>query len=190
MKGSFAEAYALILEELAGSLGSVPAGDVEKLSRDVRSARRILVVGAGRMGILLSAFSMRLNHLGFSSFLVGSPSCPPIAKKDLLLVASSSGETPTVREVVKIAHAHKASISVITAVRKSTIARMATSTLCIQAPSALEERHPHGPFRSAQPMKSLFEQTLYIVLESLVLMLMRQTGQAASDLAGRHANLE
>ena len=141
------------------------------------------------MGIVLSAFSMRLNHLGFPSFIVGSTGCPPIGEQDLLLVASSSGETPTIRESVRKAKEHRARIAVITAVPGSTISAMATLIVHIQAPSSLAAAD-YDPLLSRQPMKTLFEQTLFLSLEAMVLALMQQTGQTASALARRHANLE
>ena len=39
-------------------------------------------------------------------------------------------------------------------------------------------------------MKTLFEQSLFILLESMVLRIMYKTGQRAEDMAQRHANLE
>jgi len=40
------------------------------------------------------------------------------------------------------------------------------------------------------PMKTLFEQSLFVLLESVVLCIMHRTGQGAGDMAKRHANLE
>jgi len=189
MNDLFGRSCSLILEELRRSLSLVPAGQVMRLLEAIRAAGCTLVVGAGRMGILLSAFSMRLNHLGFPSYVVGSTSCPPIGEQDLLLVASSSGQTPTVREIVRKAAEHRARIALVTASPDSTIASMASLIVHVQAPSSLVAPE-HGPLLSEQPMKTLFEQTLFLSLEAMVLALMHQTGQTGSELARRHANLE
>jgi 6-phospho-3-hexuloisomerase len=185
----FAESRVLILKELHGSLSGIHGEEVQRLVQAILSAKKIFVVGAGRMGILLSTFSMRLNHLGFASFVVGSTNCPPIHDHDLMLVVSSSGETPTVREVVRRAVEQKATIAAITASAHSTIASMASFLICIHAPSALAQPQGDG-IPSQQPMKTLFEQTLFITLEAMVLCIMKQTGQTSLDMARRHTNLE
>jgi 6-phospho-3-hexuloisomerase len=189
MSELFAQSCSLILEELRESVSRISGEQVNQLIDAIRTAGKVLVVGAGRMGIVLSAFCMRLNHLGFPSFIVGSSSCPPIGEQDLLLVASSSGETPTIREIVHKARELRARIAVITAAPRSTIATMATLVVHIQAPSSIAAA-AHDPLLSRQPMKTLFEQTLFLSLEAMVLTLMQQTGQTASVLARRHANLE
>jgi 6-phospho-3-hexuloisomerase len=43
---------------------------------------------------------------------------------------------------------------------------------------------------SAQPMASLFEQTMALVSDALVLELMDRTGQSTDTMFARHANLE
>jgi 6-phospho-3-hexuloisomerase len=189
MAKSFAESQALILRELRESLASLRNEQVERLLQAILTAKTVFVVGAGRMGILLSTFSMRLNHLGFTSFVVGSVNCPPLCEQDLLIVGSSSGETPSVREIVRIAREQKATIATITASPSSTIARMASFIVCIQAPSSLTSSESDATV-SEQPMKTQFEQTLFIVLEALVLTLMDRTGQTSLDLVRRHGNLE
>lgn len=108
---------------------------------------------------------------------------------DLLIVATSSGETPTVREVVKKAQKENAIISAITATPKSTIATISSFIVYTQGPSSLVDIED-SPSSSKQPMRTLFEQTLFIALEAIVLALMKQTGQSASELALRHRNLE
>jgi 6-phospho-3-hexuloisomerase len=189
MSDIYREAYTLILGELKESLTRVHGAQGEQLLKAILDAKKIFVVGAGRMGILLSTFSVRLNHLGFPSYIVGAVNCPPIGPEDLLIVASSSGETPTVREVVIKAEKEKARIAAITAVPGSTIAALASYVVHIQAPSSLADSE-HDALLSKQPMKTLFEQTLFVFLEAVVLMLMRKTGQTSSDLAQRHGNLE
>ena len=189
MSDLFRASQTLILKELQTSLSRMNGEEVESLVQAVLSAEKIFVVGAGRMGILLSTFSMRLNHLGLSSFVVGSSNCPPICDRDLILAASSSGETSTVREIVSRAVEQNAKIAVITASKHSTIAGMASSVVFIHAPSSLVESDS-GVLISEQPMKTLFEQTLFIALEAMVLLIIKRTGQRPLDMARRHTNLE
>ncbi|MFM9745481.1 SIS domain-containing protein, partial [Streptomyces brasiliscabiei] len=54
---------------------------------------RIFLTGSGRSGLALKAFEMRLSQLGKSVFFIGDTNTPAIDSEDLLIVASSSGET-------------------------------------------------------------------------------------------------
>ena len=185
----FKEAYSLILSELEKSLSRIFEKEVDYLITRIIETKNIFVAGAGRMGLMLQSFSMRLCHLGSGSHVVGFINCPPITPEDLLLVASSSGETSTVKEIVKKANEAGAEIITITAKPKSTIAKLSSKTVYLEAPSALKKDLDHN-LVSEQPMKTLFEQSLFILLESMVLQIMEKTNQKADDLAGRHANLE
>jgi len=189
MASSFKGAYKTILTELGDSLAKIDEGEVEHLIDCIVESEGIFVVGAGRVGLMLHSFAMRLFHLGFRSHIVGSTTCPPIGSQDLLIVASSSGETATVRELVGKASREKAEIIAITATPDSTIAGLASSVLFVEAPSTLQAGE-EGALVSQQPMKTLFEQSLFVLLESMVLCIMHKTGQGAGDMAQRHANLE
>ena len=130
-----------------------------------------------------------MNHLGINSYIVGSVNCPPICDNDLLLIASSSGETPTIREIARIAQEKGTKIALITASPDSTIGKIASLYIKIEAPASLENEEKDG-LVSRQPMKTLFEQTLFIFCESMVLMLIQRMKQSMDQLTSRHANLE
>ncbi len=185
----FRSASELILQELDRGLRRVDPEQVRVLVEALVSARRIILVGAGRMGIVMQAFCMRLGHLGCDAHLAGALGCPPVAAGDLLLVASSSGETATVCALAGRAREQGATIAAITASPASTVGRAAALVVLLHAPAALQADASAAPV-SAQPMKTLFEQCLFLLLESVVLLLMARTGQSAGDLAARHTNLE
>jgi len=181
--------HALVLEEINECLSRVDGEQVDEMIDFILTSEKIILVGAGRMGLMLQTFSARLNHLGIPAFIAGTIGCPPIGEGDLLLVASSSGETATVREIARIAHRQSAKIFTITANTTSTIAGISSKTLYLQAPASLHPQQDDSLI-SKQPMKTLFEQSLFVLLESLVLSLMERTGQKADNLSKRHANLE
>ena len=189
MVSSFHDVHKIIIEELSRSLSKIDERDVERLIERIMERKNIFVVGAGRVGLMLHSFAMRLCHLGFGSHIVGSITCPPIGERDLLIVASSSGETATVREVVGKAGSSDVEIFAITANHDSTIAGMARNILVVEAPSTLQTNGERAS-ASQQPMKTLFEQSLFVLLESVVLRLMHETNQTADDMVIRHANLE
>ncbi len=49
---------------------------------------------------------------------------------------------------------------------------------------------PHGSDASVQPMGSLFEQSIAILLDIIVLCLMEKHGISSDDMYRNHSNLE
>ena len=173
--------------EIGVVLNSVKAENAAELVQSILKAQRIIVYGAGRVGLACKGFAMRLGHLGIEAYTVGDSTIPPVGKGDLVIVASSSGETQSVYDVAVLAKARGAHVAAITAIPYSRIAKMAESLLVIKAPTKF------GPIEgidSIQPMASLFEQSLQIFFDIIVLMLMKETHQTHYDLWARHANLD
>ena len=185
----FSKTYKLILSEIDRSLSGIIETEVDSLNEGILKAKKIFVIGAGRMGLILKTFCMRLNHLGFDAFVVGSVTSPPIFSEDLLIVASSSGKTASNLAMVEKASYYNAKIFTITADLDSPIAKLSTKCLFLKGPSSLYDSNINKAF-SEQPMKALFEQSLLILLDSILLMLMQKTGQNIDDISKRHANLE
>ena len=138
---------------------------------------------------MLGAFCMRLKHLGLSSHVVGSLTCPPITSKDLLIVASSSGRTVSTLTMVEKAVKYSAKVLTITAELDSPIASLSEKVIYLKGPSSLNDHEANSVF-SSQPMKALFEQSLLILLDSVLWMLIAKTKQTIDEIAVRHANLE
>ena len=189
MRLFFSKTYKLILSEIDRSLSGIIEAELDDLNEEILKAKKIFVIGAGRMGLMLKAFCMRLNHLGFNAFVVGSVTCPPISSEDLLIVASSSGKTASTLVIVEKASNYDAKIFTITAELDSPVTKLSTKCLFLKGPSSLYDSNANKAF-SEQPMKALFEQSLLILLDSLILMLIQKTGQNIEDISKRHANLE
>ena len=69
----FDKAYELVLSEINKTLSEVDLNEVERLTKEILSAKKIYFIGAGRMGIMLATFCMRLHQLGFKSFIKDFP---------------------------------------------------------------------------------------------------------------------
>ncbi|RKP53713.1 6-phospho-3-hexuloisomerase [Pararobbsia silviterrae] len=176
-----------ILGEIETALCGVDATDLDALVAEIERAPRVFCLGAGRSGILLQAFCMRLNHLGVEAYMAGGLPCPPVAANDLILVASGSGETRSVTAILDQGRLAGARIALFTA-RRSRVGRIAADvTVVIPAPTALVNRD-HA--QNLQPMRTLFEQAFFLLSESIVCWLKIQKGVGEEDMAKRHANLE
>jgi len=159
----------------------------EELIKSILSSNKVVCVGAGRVGFALRGFSMRLAHLGKQAFMLGDSNVPRIAKGDLLVVASGSGETQTIYDLVKIGKKEGAKIALITGNPDSRMGKLADIKLILRAPSKTKEI---VGFTSIQPMTTLNEQCLSILLDSLVLDLMEKMEETHESMWGRHSNLE
>ena len=176
----------LILGEIDGVLSKVNDDEVGALLKAIRAAKRVVTAGAGRVGLATKGFAMRLGHLGFQAYALGDMTVPGIHEGDLLLVASGSGETPTIADIVEIAKKSGARVALLTANRDSRMGKLADLVVVIPAPSKTAPDGPH----SAQPMTTLNEQCLGIFFDTLVLQLMEAMGETHETMWARHSNLE
>lgn len=181
-----------ILAELADVLRAVDGAAVAALEQRILAARRVFVAGAGRSGLMMRAFAMRLMHAGLAVHVVGDTTAPAIAAGDLLVVGSGSGETGSLQGMARKARSMGAEVALVTIVPQSTIGRLADPVVELRAPSPKVAENPGGPARpkSIQVMGSLFEQSLLLLLDAVVLRIVRSRGAAPEELFSRHANLE
>ena len=77
-------AVSTVIDELKKCLGSIDEGSAEKALSMIDSAERVFCIGAGRSGLGIRAFAMRLMHMGKKVYLVGETTTPGIKKNDLL----------------------------------------------------------------------------------------------------------
>ncbi|GLX67723.1 6-phospho-3-hexuloisomerase [Paenibacillus glycanilyticus] len=174
-----------IIQELERTLQGIRPGEMEKLAKQIMQAEQIFVAGAGRSGLMMKAFAMRLMHMGLRAYVVGETVTPGITERDLLLIGSGSGETKTLVSMAAKASSIGAAIGVVTIVPASTLGTVASLTVTIPA---VTKDNPAGG--SNQPMGTLFEQSLLIMLDTIVMNLMETLQLEGTGMYGNHANLE
>ena len=180
--------YALaIVGELWRTLKEVDAQACERLADAILGANKILVAGAGRSGFAVKAFAMRLMHMGLDAYVVGETVTPNLEADDLFLVASGSGETGSLVGMSRRAKQIGAKLATVTVSPEGTIAGLADNVIRIPAPTP---KAAANGFHSIQPMASLFEQSLLVTLDAVVLRLMERRGDDSDAMFTRHANLE
>ncbi len=183
------ETYSLkLVAEIGDVVHRVDAGQVETLVDMIMRTRRLFVEGRGRSGLMMSAFAMRLTHLDIHCHVVGESTTPSLQPDDLLLVGSGSGETVTAVQAAKLAKSNRGKVTVLTSRRSSTLAKISDHLVIIPAP--VRETGDIETVSTVQPMGSLFEQTLLIVLDTIVLMLKDRLQQDEQMMIARHSNLE
>lgn len=177
---------AKIVEELRFAVQQMPESAGDQLADAIFEANRIFVAGAGRSGLMMKAFAMRLMHLGFRVYVIGETVTPGVEEGDLLLIGSGSGETRTLVGMADKAKSLHAQVAVLTTQPQSSIGVLADVVLPL--PGTPKEQS--GSTLTIQPMGALFEQTLLLFLDAVILRLMGKTDQTAATMFGKHANLE
>jgi 6-phospho-3-hexuloisomerase len=176
---------AKILDEISQIFQTINEKEVSSLKGEILKAKNIMVIGSGRMGYAARGFTMRLGHLGFQSFTLGDTNLPSFNKKDLLIVCSGSGETPSIYHYVQSAKKSKLKICLITSNPKSKMGLISDIIVRIDAPNKTEPLK-----RSIQPMTTLNEQCLVVFFDALVIDLMKELGVTSEKMWKRHFNLE
>jgi 6-phospho-3-hexuloisomerase len=163
----------------------------EKAAKDfiqrIRNAESIFFSAQGRSGFILRCFCMRLMHLGYRVYFCGETITPAITGKDLLIVLSGSGDTPSTLEAVKSAKQHSAEIYGILGNIDSEIGSMVDRSVHIPGTTKLCRA---GEPESLQMAGSLFEQSAFLFLEAVVLKIYQTRKKDIGSVSPRHAVIE
>lgn len=176
-----------ILNEISTVLETVKDKEIEVFADQILQSNKIVVCGAGRVGMAIRGFGMRLGHLGMQAFTLGDSTVPSIAEGDLLIVASGSGETQTIYDIAVLSKKNKAKLALVTGRPESRMGLVADIVVTMKAPSKVSSV---DGFKSIQPMTTLNEQSLNILFDAVVLVLMKKMNQTHDDMWARHSNLE
>jgi 6-phospho-3-hexuloisomerase len=175
----------VFINEVLDNIDKINSEKAEQLVDEIFAASKIFVAGKGRSGLMLQAFAMRLMHLGFQAYVVGEVVTPAVNEEDLVIFGSGSGETESL-----IVLAHKAKnlgmkVALITIFPKSSLGNCADLVIKINGKSDKVE----SGFNSIQPAGGLFEQSMLIFLDAVIIRLAERGNIDISKFL-RHANLE
>ncbi len=172
---------------------------VDVLVDDILSVQqrktRIFVMGAGRSGLVVRGFAMRLMHLGFNVYVVGETVTPAVEEGDLLVVISGSGETKSINEMSALAKAKGTRLASVTSNSESTLATISDTVVVIKGRTKMSgmdfmERQVVGSHISFAPLGTMFEITTRVFLDGIIAALMEITKKSEEDMKKKHATLE
>jgi len=169
---------------------------IDILHKAYNDRRKILVMGAGRSGLVGRAFAMRLLHLGFNSYVLGDTIVPSISRGDVAIAISGSGRTQLILTAAEAAKKVGATVVAITSYPDSPLGALAD--LVVRVPgrakmSRVEDffaRQILGIHEPLAPLGTLFEDTTAIFLDGVIYALMKKLGVREEDMSLRHANIE
>ncbi|MGE7609610.1 6-phospho-3-hexuloisomerase [Peribacillus frigoritolerans] len=176
-----------ILKELNHSADLIADEEAEKLVNGILESKKVFVAGAGRSGFMAKSFAMRMMHMGIDSYVIGETVTPNFEKEDILIIGSGSGETKSLVSMAEKAKSIGGKIATVTIFPDSTIGQLANIT--IKLPGSPKDQS-EGDYKTIQPMGSLFEQTLLLFYDAVILRFMEKKGLDTNKMYGRHANLE
>jgi len=187
-----------IVDSVRESLYRVDLGEVEKMVAEMLAStdRRILVLGAGRSGLIGRAFAMRLMHLGFKVYVIGETITPSVGKGDLIVALSGSGTTKLVTTAAEIGKNVGAKIIAITSYPDSDLAKLADHIVMIKGRTKVADEKDYflrqlmGEHEPMAPLGTVFEISLMTFLDGVVVELMQRLGLTESELQKRHATIE
>ena len=124
-----------ILAEVVDCTRQVSTDSLIHAGALIELSPRIFVAGAGRSGLCMKAFGMRLMHLGKTVYVVGETTTPSIAASDLLILGSGSGRTASLLAMAEQAQRRGAQVLLFTTDATSPLAELSSFRVVIPAPS-------------------------------------------------------
>ncbi|MEM3778307.1 MAG: 6-phospho-3-hexuloisomerase [Fervidicoccaceae archaeon] len=182
------------------SIDELDRKDIEIFSQKLvdiyNKGAKVLVMGAGRSGLVGRAFAMRLMHLGFNSYVLGDTITPSIAAGDAVIAISGSGSTELIVTAARAAKRVGALVFAVTSYPDSPLGQIADFILRIPGRTKLAEEKDYfsrqilGLHEPLAPLGTLFEDTAMVVLDGIIGGLMYRLNKRELDLKTRHANVE
>lgn len=176
-----------VLRENSKSLDLISNDEFDEALELVEKAPKVFVLALGRAGFAIKSFAMRLMHMGKDAYVVGETITPNFEKDDLLVIASGSGETKQFLQMAEKAQSFGGKVLALTGNSTSTLATLADAKVVIPAPS---KNVTESSFTSVQPMASLYEQSVLLLGDSIVLGLMDKSDKENEEMFKKHSNLE
>lgn len=175
-------------EEMKAAAAGADPREIDRLAKELAKAKKIVLHGVGREGLMMRALAMRLYHMGLDAHVAGDMSAPPVGRGDLLIVSAGPGHFSTIQALVGVASQSGARTACITAQPRGRVPRACDTVLKIPAQTMADDTVPKAA--SVLPMGSLFEGAQYLTFEVLVLLLRERLKVSPSAMRKRHTNLE
>jgi 6-phospho-3-hexuloisomerase len=184
---NYREYQALVVKELGEVLKRVDENEIQQALEAIKDANKVVVYAGGREGLALKSFTMRLEHLGKDAHWAWDDTAPAVDKGDLCIFAGGTGMVGHVYYTANEVRRRGSSVLVITASPKSKLASYADILVYLPGftPNATGD-----VVQSSQLMGNLFEQSLLLLCDIMVMMLKDQLDISPETMASRHRNYE
>ena len=171
-----------ILDEIKASVKLIDERTMFRLADEILDADRVFISGSERCDILIRSFAMRLAQLSINTYIVKDPTTPAIGKNDLLIMCTKSPDNRGVIDIAKKAYTANARIAFIAPKKGSQISDFANLTLLISTAA-------NAGIASLQSAGVIFEQSCFIIFETLAVHLKSRLNRSSEVLIKCKANL-
>jgi len=150
---------------------------IDLLLKARREQRRILIMGAGRSGLVGKAFAMRLLHLGYKVHVLGDTIVPALRPDDIVIAITGSGRTKLIVDAAEVAKSIGAKIIAVTSFPDSPLAKIADVVVEIPGRTEVSSEEDYfsrqilGIYEPLAPLGTLFEVTATVFLDGLIVEL-------------------
>jgi len=185
-----------IIEHVHKTIEELDDKQIDNMVEIILKAEKIFLVGSGRSGMAVKAFAMRLSQLGLRVYVVGETITPAMSENDLLIAVSGSGETSSVCNAARITKSIGARVLAVTSYPDSTLGRVADDIVVVKGRTKIDvERHHlrsqlEGKHTTLTPLGTLFEDTVMIFFDGIIVRLMQEMGECEDSMKKRHTVLE
>jgi len=186
----------LIAEHIKKVASKLDRASVTSLVNGIMGSQKIFLMGAGRSGLAARAFAMRLMHMGFKVYVVGETTTPAVARKDLVIAVSGSGETPSIVSLGSISKKLGSKLAVVTSNKDSSLGSKSDIVVVIpgrpKEDIIYEDYHERRMIGYPQlaPLGTMFEISALVFLDAVISELMVRTGASEEELKKRHTVFE
>ena len=185
----FKEYGSKILKEYEQVFERLDLDGLRRFIDTVKKYDRVFCIGVGREGMMTRAFAMRLMHMGKEVHWIWDDTTPHIGEGDLLIATLGDGRIGHIDYVCKRAKEAGAFIYVVTGSPSGDTAKNVADDVFFVPAAVYRGTDPVVP--SFQPMGNLFEQSLLITFDIIIMMIVDETeGLSFEKMSGRHRNVE
>ena len=178
-----------IAEEHRKVFGLLDMEELAAAMEAIEKAETIFVFAAGREGISLRGFAMRLAHLGKKVHWVFDDTCVGICPGDLYITSEGFGEVGSFAYYLKKVKQAGGKILTFTGNPDGKHVReFADLKVFVRATAYLAGRDDVVP--TIQMMGNQYEQHLYMLCDVIIMLLVEKMGLTYDDLEARHRNVE
>ena len=185
----YKEIYQRILEEHRQVFETMDMDGMRRFIETIKKYDRIFLIGVGREGMMTRAFAMRLMHMGKEIHWIWDDTTPGIGKGDLLIATLGDGRIGHIDYVCRRAKEAGAYIYVVTGSPSGITAKDVADSVFF-VPAAVY-RGTDKVVPSFQPMGNLFEQSLLLNFDIIVMTLVNEIPDLSFEkMSRRHRNVE
>lgn len=189
VKTRYAEIARAIASEHMEIFQNLEIYELEHAMSAIEQAKNIFVYAAGREGISLRGFAMRLAHMGKRVHWVFDDTTIGIRPGDLYITSEGSGEVGSFDYYLKKVKVAGAKILIFTGNPDGMhVKKYADYSVFIRAVAYLAGRDDVVP--TTQMMGNPYEQHLYMLCDIIIMLLVEKLGMSYDMLEARHRNVE